>query len=169
MNVSGTTQQTRCLKAWQLISCRWSPDIVKLGVLLLTSIRPRFHPFGKENKDWFGYFPWICLSMAFGRVPGQVWLSFAFYTRCVSCALISFTLRSKLPNHHIYSEHLKEYLIVAYCFGDWGMLLIRWRLFLLFTAVLREDSTGTSRQLYVIINCFEMQQPWRPYSASQVV
>lgn len=43
-------------------------------------------------REWFGYFPQICLLVVFGKVPGQVWLSFVFCTRWVGCAFISFLL-----------------------------------------------------------------------------
>lgn len=141
MNVSSITQEEKCLEAWQLISCRWITGTVKWRVFLLTSVIPRFHPFGKKEEKRV----WICLSVAFGKLMGCVWLSSLFCTRCVGCCMNFFT---RLPHHHISAECLKERLIVVYCFGEWGTLLIRWRLFfLLFTALLRKSLTGSGRQL----------------------
>lgn len=159
----------KMLKAWQLISCRVNASTVKWRILLCISVRPRFHPFQEKNNRSLFFFSPSLLVDGIWRSSRPSLASLGVLCEVCWLCLHFFTPRCRLPSHHIYAERLKEHLIVVYCFGEWRTLLIHRRLFFVHLTTLLRESAGTGRQLYVIINCFEMQHPLRPYSASQVV
>lgn len=127
MHVPSITQEEKCFKAWQLISCRWITGTVKWRALLLTSAILRFLPFVKKGVKNSLNSPVKGIWKGCGASLALLCILYEVLCMCFNF----FTLRPRLPHHRVSAEWLKECLIVVYCFGDWGTLLIRWRLFFL--------------------------------------